>query len=472
MQAKVTRRGFIRTAAVGVGGVTALNVCGQNVPASKKPLRVALIGCGGRGTTLLPEFCKERVVALVDPDRRQIAGALKKIHGVSPDAELGAIRSFSDYRKLFDEMGKELDAVVIASPNHQHALPALLAIRRGIHVYVEKPMAHTIAEVRQLQEEAKRHGVVSQVGNHGHSSEGCRRLCEYIWAGAIGQVREVIFWSDRANGLPAGARPPALPVPGDLDWEQWIGPAPFRDYHEGLHRHSWHRWCDFGNGSVGNMGNHIMDPAKWALKLGSPVSVELEEVIGGNDERWPVSTRIRWDFPAREGMDPVKLTWYDGLAKGQPYDKKTVGAIDCVAREASNRPPLLVELEKKYDRNFGADGSLFIGDKGIMTIGPFGDGCRMVPEEAHRAFPAPAKVLPRIKGTHQDDFFRACRGGAPACANFDYSAPLAEIVLLGDLAMLAGAGKRIEWDGAAMRCTNLPELNRFVKVASREGWTS
>ena len=472
MQAKLNRRDFIKAAAVGIGGLSALSVCGQTVAAERKPLRVALIGCGGRGTTLLSELCKERVVALVDPDRRQFGGALDAIRKSDPKAEVAAVKTFSDYRKLFDEMGKELDAVVIASPNHQHALPALLAIRRGIHVYVEKPMAHTISEVRQLREEAQRHGVVSQVGNHGHSSEGCRRLCEYIWAGAIGQVREVICWSDRANGLPAGARPPVLPVPEGLDWEQWIGPAAFRDYHEGLHRHSWHRWCDFGNGSIGNMGNHIIDPARWALKLGAPASVELEEVSGGSDERWPVSTHIRWDFPAREGMDPVKLYWYDGLAKGQPYDKKTVGNIDCVAREAQNRPPLVLELEKKYSRDFGADGSLFVGDRGMMMIGPFGDGCRMVPEEAHRAFPKPAATLPRVKGTHQSDFFRACRGGAPACANFDYSAALAEIVLLGDLAMLAGAGKRIDWDGPAMRCTNLPELNRFVKQAAREGWRS
>jgi predicted dehydrogenase len=470
MHAKLSRRSFIKAAAAGVGGASAVSVCGQTSAAATKPLRVAVIGCGGRGTTLLPEICKERVVALADPDRRQIAGALEAVRKAAPTADAAAVRTFSDYRKLFDELGKELDAVIIATPNHQHALPALLAIRRGIHVYVEKPLALTIGEARQLAEEAKRTGVVTQVGNHGHSSEGCRRLCEYIWAGAIGQVREVICWSDRANGLPGGGRPPVLPVPDGLDWEQWIGPAPFRDYHEGLHRHSWHRWCDFGNGSIGNMGSHIIDPAYWALKLGSPASVEVEEMCGGGGEFYPVSTRIRWDFPAREGMDPVKLTWYDGLAKGQAYGKQTIGTIDCVVRAAQNRPPLLVELEKKYDRDFGDNGSLLVGDTGIMTMGPFGDGCRLVPEEAHRAYPKPAATLPRVKGTHQSDFFRACRGGAPACANFGYSVPLAEIVLLGDLAMRAGAGKRVEWDGPEMRCTKLPELNRHLKATYRDGW--
>ncbi len=448
MRAKLTRRGFLTGAAAGAGGLACLNARGQAVAAAvKKPLRVALIGCGnGRGLpVLLPEACKERVVALVDADRRQIEKALGIVSKkVSPGAA-AEVKTFSDYRKLFDVMGSELDAVLIATPNHHHALPALLAIRRGIHVYVEKPMARTLGE-------------------------GARRLCEYVWAGAIGQVREVVCWSDRANGLPSGVRPPTLPVPPGLDWEQWIGPAPFRDYHEGLHPHSWHRWTDFGNGSIGNLGNHIIDPVKWALKLGSPASVVLEEVAGGDEERWPVSTRIRFEFPAREGMDPVTLIWYDGLAQGRPYTKETVGNIDCVVREAQNRPPLAVELEKKYDRDFGTNGSLLVGDKGILTIGPFGDGCRLVPEEAHRAFPAPDKVLPRVKGTHQDDFFRACRGGAPACANFDYSEPLTQIVLLGDLAMLAGTGKRIEWDGAALRCTNRPELDRFVRQTARAGW--
>jgi predicted dehydrogenase len=470
MRANVSRRSFIKSAAAGVGGIAASGARAAGGAPEKRPLRVAVIGCGGRGITLLPEACKERVVALADPDRRQLDAALGAIRKADPQADAAAVRTYGDYRKLFDELGKELDAVIVATPNHHHALPALLAMRLGLHAYVEKPLALTIGEARQLAEEARRHGVVTQMGQHGHACEGARRLCEYVWAGAIGQVREVICWSDRANGLPAGGRPSARPAPEGLDWEQWLGPAPFRDYHEGLHRHSWHRWRDFGNGSIGNMGSHIIDPAYWALKLGSPSAVELEEVRGGDDECWPVGARIRWDFPAREGLDPVKLYWYDGLAKGQAYGQETIGAIDCVARAAQNRPPLLVELEKQYGRDFGDNGSLLVGDKGLMTIGPFGDGCRLVPEEAHRAFPKPAATLPRVKGTHQSDFFRACRGGAPACANFDYSEPLAEIVLLGDIAMRAGAGCRVEWDGPAMRCSNQPALDRYLKAEYRDGW--
>ncbi|MBI5684552.1 MAG: Gfo/Idh/MocA family oxidoreductase [Verrucomicrobia bacterium] len=411
------RREFLRTVAAGVGGLSVLDARGQSAAPAKKPLRVALIGCGGQGVgTLLPQACNERVVALADPDPRCIEAALAKIRKVAPSADTAAIKTFSDYRKLFDVMGRELDAAVIATPNHQHAPPALMAIRRGIHVYVEKPLTHTIHEARLLRDEAKRCGVVTQMGQHGHSNEGCRRLCEYIWAGAIGQVRE--------------------------------------------------------NGSVGNWGCHLIDPSYWALKLKSPEAVEVEDMHGGIGGVWPIRTRIRWDFPAREGMDPVKVYFYDGLAADQQYSEQTVLKRwrNVAKREWQNLPPLVLELEKKYKRDFGRAGSLLVGDKGIMTIGEFGDGCRIVPEEAHRAFPMPDKLLPRIKGSHQSDFFRACRGGVPACANFDYSAPLAEIALLGDIAMLAGLKRRVEWDGAAMRCTNRPELNRFLKPSCRDGW--
>jgi hypothetical protein len=467
------RREFLKTMAAGVGGLSALNARGQSAASAQKPLRVALVGCGGQGVgTLLPQACTERVVALADPDPSRIEAALAQVRKTTPSADTAAIKTFSDYRKLFDAMGKELDAVIIATPNHQHAPPALMAIRRGIHVYVEKPLTHTIHEARLLRDEAKRCGVVTQMGQHGHSNEGCRRLCEYIWAGAIGQVREVHCWAAVCDGLFDGNHSPALPLPEGMDWDAWIGPAPFRKFHSDLHPHGWHLWHDFGNGSVGNWSCHLVDPSYWALKLKSPEAVEVEDMYGGIGGVWPIRTRIRWDFPAREGMDPVKIYFYDGLAADQQYSEQTVLKRwrNIAKREYQNLPPLVLELEKKYKRDFGRNGSLLVGDKGIMTIGEFGDGCRIVPEEAHRAFPMPDKLLPRIKGSHQSDFFRACRGGVPACANFDYSAPLAEIALLGNIAMLAGLKRRVEWDGAAMRCTNRLELNRYLKPTVRDGW--
>ena len=474
MNTTLNRRGFLKGAA-GAGALAAWRAAGQTAsPSADQPLRVALIGCGVQGThVLLPAACKERVAALVDPDAAQLQNAFKRIREVSPGTDTSGIRTFSDYRQLFDVMGKELDAVMIATPNHQHALPALLAMRRGLHVYVEKPLTHTLAEARQLTEEAREAGVATQLGNQGQSSEGSRLLCEYLAAGAIGPVRAVYCWSNRANGFPAEyVRPPARPVPQGMAWDTWIGPAPFRDYHAGLHPHTWHSWRDFGNGSLGNMGCHIMNHPYWALKLGSPSAVEVEELHCEHPECWPVGTRIRWEFPARAGMPPVKVYWYDGLVKGTPYGKETVDLRwRHVVDSARNFPPIREELKKKYDRELPDEGSLLVGDKGMMTIDKHGEGFRMIPESAHQAFPRPAKTLPRVKGTHQADFFRACRGGAPACSNFDHAGPLAEIVLLGNLAILAGQGRRIEWDGPALRCTNLPELNRHVKTEYRAGWT-
>ncbi len=469
----INRRKFIKTTAAGIGSAATLNVYSQSASEAKKPLRLALIGCGIQGIGVhLPSLCKEHVVALADADSRQITKALKKIKGLTPEADTGAIRTFTDYRKLFDEMGDKLDAVAIAATNHHHFLPALLAIRKGIHVYMEKPLTHTVAEARQLTEEARRYKVVTQMGNQGQSSEGTRLLCEYINAGAIGQVREVLCWSDHANGFPAGhKRPPTLPVPKGLDWEQWIGPSPFRDYHATLHPHTWHSWIDYGNGSLGNMGCHIMNHAYGALNLKSPTCIEVEELYGGTDECWPVGTRIRWDFPARGDMAPVKLYWYDGLIKGEPCNRKNVDEPYKHVRAAvQNFPPLVQELKKKYNRELLKEGSLLVGDKGVMIIGKHGGGCRIIPEEAHRAFPKPARTLPRAKGGLFQDFFQACRGGTPACSNFDHAGPLAELVALGNAAILAGEGRRIEWDASAMRCTNLPEINSYVKTKYRDGW--
>jgi predicted dehydrogenase len=332
-------------------------------------------------------------------------------------------------------------------------------------------MAYDIWEARTMAEFSRQYKVASQMGNQGHSGEGYRRLCEYIWAGAIGPVTEVHCWSNRANGG-IGPRPPALPVPAGMNWDSWIGPAPFREYHKDLHPHEWHGWHDFGNGSLGNMGCHVMDGAHWALKLDQPTSIEVEQMVGGTKERYPIGTRIRWDFPARGDMPPVKVYWWDGKRS----DAKNAGrdaddTIDSVSKLARNRPPLVDKLEKEYKRDFGGNGTFYIGDKGIMYTGTYGEGTRIIPEEKHKATPVPAISIPRVKGGHQGDFTRACRGGEPACSNFEVAARLTELILLGDLAIKAGLNKTVEWDGVNAKCTNLPELNRFIHREARQGWT-
>jgi predicted dehydrogenase len=477
MSTRITRRELIKGAAAGAAVVAGSRtfdlpyIMAQGAPAgSKAKLRLAIIGCGGKGvSTHVTNGAREKIVALVDPDESKIASAIKKAkeHN-APDTD--SIKTFSDYRKMFDEMGKEIDAVFVVTPNHHHALPALLAMQRGIAAYVEKPMAYDIYETRKMAEFARKYKVATQMGNQGHSGEGYRRLVEYIQAGAIGNVTEVYHWSDRANGG-VGPRPAAITVPKGMNWDAWIGPAPYRDYHPQLHPHSWHGWHDFGDGSLGNMGAHIMDGAHWALNLEAPTAIEMEEMNGGSDERYPIGTRIRWDFPARGEMPPVKVFWYDGKRTGAKGTAKGE-APDSVAEDLRNRPPLLNELRKKYGKDrFDSNGTLYVGDKGIMYTGTYGGGVRIVPEEQHKATPVPEMKIARIKGSHTEDFLRGVRDPSHTpCSNFEVASKLNEHLLLGCLAIKAGVGKKVEWDAANMKSTNLPEVNRFLQRDYRKGW--
>ena len=463
-----TRRNFLKQAAACAGALAGARWVGAPAvvasPSAAAKLRVAVIGCGiqGRGAHL-SAATREKLVALVDADEGHIAKALQLCAQADRTSR---IRTFTDYRVLFDKLGKELDAVTIATPNHHHALPAFLAMQRGLGVYLEKPLAYTLDEVRALADFAHEHKIPTQMGNQGHSGEGYRRLCEYIWAGAIGPVTKVYAWSNRANGG-VGPRPASVPPPHGLHWDEWIGPAPYREYHPGLHPHDWHGWFDFGNGSLGNIGCHVLDGACWALGLDHPSAIEAEELIGGSAERYPVGSRIRWDFPARGTQPAVQLYWYDGRKTAGLSGPEVNGEV---TPGQQNRPPLVGALEKKYGISLSANGALYVGERGILYTEMYGGGVRILPEAQHRATPVPPKKLPRIKGSHFNNFFQACRGGEPACAEFTTAARLTNIVLLGDLAIRAGVGRKMEWDGAAMQCRNLPELNRYLRRENRGGW--
>ena len=357
---------------------------------------------------------------------------------------------------------KDIEAVIIATPDHSHAVVALAAMERGKHVYVQKPLAHSVKEVRLMTEAARKYKVMTQMGNQGHSGEGCRQIREWILDGAIGKVRGVHCWTNRPvwpQGIEVG-RPAETPaVPEGLDWDLWIGPAAMRPYHPTYHPQAWRAWWDFGTGSLGDLGCHIMDAPFWVLDLKYPESVEgnISTYWGGFwkktqplNEQYPRSTIVRYKFHARGRMPPVKLTWWDG----------------------GLQPPRPEELAPGQQMGDDDGGVLFVGDRGILMCGCYGKNPRLLPDDAMRAYKKPAKTIERIPGGengHEQDWLRACKGGAPACSNFDYSGPLSEMVLMGNLAVRFPE-RKIMWVGEQMAVTNDKEANAFLTPNYRAGW--
>jgi predicted dehydrogenase len=412
-----------------------------NVPPSEK-LNIAGIGIGGRGAGDLDECGSENIVALCDVDEAHAGGVFKKY----PNA-----KKWTDFRKMLDEQ-KDIDAVVIAVPDHLHAVIAMAAIKRGKHVYCEKPLAHCIWECRQLTLAAREAKVATQLGNQGQASESNRLVCEMIWGGALGTIREVHSWCNRPISQRGIERPKDTPpVPETLNWDLWLGPAKYRPYHSAYLPFRWRGWWDFGTGVLGDIGCHQMDAVFRALKLGYPTTVEacsssMDEGRAVREETAPKASLVRFEFPAREGFPPLMLTWYDGGLMPQ-------------------RP---AELEE--GRKFGeADDNLFIGDKGKML------GYRLIPEARMKEYGKPPQKLPRSPGHHKE-WINACKGGEPARANFDWAGPLTEVVLLGNIALkmekqLYEKGLKLCYDGPNMQVTNLPEANKYIRDEYREGWT-
>jgi predicted dehydrogenase len=467
MTTNYTRRRWLKTGATAAAAFSASqlfqvpSVLADPSPNSK--LAVAVIGCGGRGEASLAAALGEKLVALVDVEDRRLAAAVKKA------SEAGAApRTFVDYRRMYDTMHKELDAVFVATPDHHHALASMIALKLGKHVFCEKPLCHDISQARALAKAAQAQKVTTLMGNQGHCEAGYRRLCEYIWAGAIGEVLETHSWSGFVNGG-AGRRPPSKPIPPGLHWDEWLGPAPYRDYHEGLHPLYWRYFRDFGTGGLGDWGCHNLDGVFWALEPGAPASIECLGTIGGSDEKYPQCSVLRWNIPARGDKPARKIYWYDGakLPAG-PDTNDRHGQIS-----VPNYPPMLADFERKYDLDFreGWDGGTFyIGTKGIMYSGCYGQNPRLLPDSAHRAFPVPPVRIPRIEGSHFDHFIQCCKAGKLTCADFGYAAAITEFLLLGHLAIKAGVNTPVQWDSAHLRCTNIPELNRWIYRECRKGW--
>jgi len=437
---KISRRDFMGSAAAVVAAFTIVprRVLGGsgNKPPSEK-LNIAGIGAGGMGASNI-NACSdsgENIVALCDVDDERAKDTFNRY----PKA-----RKWKDFRKMLDEQ-KDIDAVIVATPDHTHAVAAMAAMRRGKHVYVQKPMTHTVYEARMLTEAARKYKVATQMGNQGHSGEGVRLICEWIWDGAIGPVREVQAWTNRPI-WPQGIDRPSdtPPVPPTLDWDLWVGPSPMRPYNSCYLPFAWRGWWDFGCGALGDMACHLLDPVFSALKLKYPISVE-SCATKVNNETFPLASIVRYEFPARGDMPPVKLHWYDGGMK----------------------PPRPDELERGRQMT----SVIFIGDKGKLMCGEYGDNPRLIPETKMKEYKRPPETLPRIEGGHHEqNWIRACKGGEPACSNFDYSGPFTEAVVMGNLA-IHRLGAKLLWDGENMKVTNDEEANKYVKQPCREGWS-
>jgi predicted dehydrogenase len=444
---KLTRRGFMGAAA-GVAAFTVvprsvLGGAGQTPPSER--VNIAGVGIGGQGGSDLRSLEKEtNIVALCDVDWRHAAGCFKRY----PNA-----KQYKDFREMLDKEDKNIDGVVIATPDHLHAIVSMAAIKRGKHVYCEKPLTHTVREAKLLAEAARDAKIATQMGNQGQASEETRLQCEAIWDGAIGQVREVHVWTDRPlNGIdkwywPQGVDRPQGedPIPESLNWDLWIGPAPMRPYKNRVYNpFVWRGWWDFGTGALGDIGCHSMDPVFRALKLGYPTSVEAACTLV-NNETYPVASRVTYQFPARGDMAPVTLHWYDGGMK----------------------PPRPPELED--GRRWDTNGLLYVGDKGKML------GSRLIPQSRQQEYGRPPRNLERSPG-HYAEWVIACKGGQPAGSNFpEHAGILAQVVLMGNIALRPLLKEKLLstkllWDAKEFKFTNMPEANQYLTKEYREGW--
>jgi predicted dehydrogenase len=448
----LTRRHFIYTTAMAASSMalSAYALPKVNYKSPNEKLNIGLIGVGGKGEADSAGLAGENIIAMSDVDKNTLAKGAKKWPGAS---------QYQDYRKMI-EKEKSLDAVTVSIPDHHHAPAAMMAIKAGKHVYCQKPLTHTIWEARELTKAAKKYGVATQMGNQGHSGDGNRRLCEMIWSGVIGNVREAHCWTNRPIWPQGLNRPKGYDtVPASLDWDLWIGPAPMRPFVDKwpaepgvkqsrgghvYHPFAWRGWWDFGCGALGDMGCHVMDGANWALKLCAPTSVELVDSSPINKEMAPSWSIIRYEFPARGDMPPCTLTWHDG----------------------GKLPQRPAEMEAEH---FEESGTLFIGDKGKITCGTYGERPRLLPESSMADYKRPEESIPRVpNNSPYDDFIRACKGGPAACSNFDVSGPFTEMVLLGNLALRLGG--KIEWDSEKMKVKGHPEADILIHKKYRRGW--
>jgi predicted dehydrogenase len=421
-----TRRDFLkRSATLGVGFWIGSRSLRAADPPSEK-LNVAVIGLGGQGAANLGAVGSQNIVALCDVDDLRAGKAYERF----PQA-----KKYYDFRKLFDEVGNKLDAVVISTPDHTHFHPAHAALQLGKHVYLEKPMAHSVWEVRTLTRLAAEKKLATQLGCQRHAMDNMRRVAELLQSNVIGQVRECHAWIGGSRGMPA-IPTDTPPVPGTLKWDLWLGPAPERPYHSAYAPYKWRFWWDFGTGETGNWGCHILDIPFWGLGLKYPTRVEGSGPPA-HPQTTPTSMATKFEFPAEGKRGPLTLHWYHGT------------------------PPILQKLGLKA----GGANNLFLGAEGMMLAG-FGS-YQLLPEEKFKGFKGPDPFLPKSPGFHRE-WFDACKAGKPASCHFGYSGPLTETVLLGNVAYRAGGS--FDWDHANFKAAGSPKAEQYLRSHFRKGW--
>ena len=436
MKANLSRRRFLGTSAA-VAGPLILpsgSLFGRKISPNEK-LNIGVIGAGGKGAADSEGVMSENIVALCDVDE----GTLRDRKGRFPKAQ-----TFSDYRVMLEKIGDKLDAVTVSTPDHHHFAASMLAMQLGLHVYVQKPLAHTVWQAREMLKLSRAKKVITQMGNQGHSYSSTRKLVEVVRAGIIGEVKEVHVWTDRPVWPQGMDRPKgSKPVPENLDWDLWLGPAPERPYHDGYHPFKWRGFWDFGTGALGDMGCHNMDAAFWALDLGAPTSV-VADVSGVNKDTAPKWSVIRYEFPARGEKPPVSLTWYDGGKQPSP---------DIIG-------------EKSLPKN----GSLIVGSKATIAFQEWNpNGFRVLAKGKEVTYEDPDPIFPRVGDNPYKEWINACKGGSLCLSNFEYSVPLTEMVLLGNVALRAG--RKIDWDAENLKAKGHPEADQLIRSNPRKGWT-
>ena len=453
MNHHISRRRFLGVSASAALGVSAsaaglfnivpsntISGLGHIAPSDKLDIAGIGIGQGGKGRVNINNMKSENIVALCDIDW----GISQEMFDAYPNA-----KKYVDYRKMIDEMSKSINAVVIATPDHTHAIIAMAAMQSGLNVYVQKPLTHSVYESRVLLEASRRYKVVTQMGNEGHSSDAVSEVCEWIWSGAIGEISHVDAWTDRPIWPQGLTRPEqGMWLPDTINWDLFIGPAAMRPYHRAYHPWDWRGWWDFGTGALGDMACHVLDVPFSAMKLGHPVSV-VASSTAINTESAPVASKIHYEFPARPktgkiNMPALTVTWYDGGLLPKRPDEMPDG------------------MELGTDRN----GIIFHGSKGKLVCGNYGERYKLLPESKFNNMPKPPASLRRIGMSHEMDFVRACKESPEnrilPLSNFEYSGPLNEMVVMGNLAVrLKDLNKKLAWDGENMRIKNLSDTEEI-----------